>query len=86
MSNTTEESVYGIRRAKLKSSLLAECCYDGSLSVLDVTYVDGKSYRFYDVPESVWLKLEKNGSHGRYFLDEIRERFKRSRIPSLSVD
>ena len=77
----SDPSVTAINRMKLKSSLLAEATYDESVRVLDVIYIEDKGYRFYEVPASEWETFAASDSPGRYFLDTIRKKYRRVRLP-----
>lgn len=70
-----------IRRLPLRSSVLADACYDARVRIMDVVYTDGSSYRFYEVPDDIWSAFCEAESRGRFFMDAIRERFPRSRKP-----
>lgn len=81
MSGLPDSARHPVVRLRLDSSLIAEALYDENVRTLDVHYQDGKAYRHYEVDVSTWAALITAASPGRYFLDFIRERHTRSRIP-----
>lgn len=81
MPITPDSARHPVVHLKFDSSLLAEAYYDENVRILDVRYQDGKAYRHYEVDVSTWAALITAESPGRHFLDHIRERHSRSKIP-----
>ena len=50
--------------------------YDAPRRALEVTFVTGRRYRYFDVPETVADGLAGAFSKGRFFNARIRDRFR----------
>ena len=60
---------------ELQSSVLASADYDDETGELDVTFVSGKTYRYFAVPLAVYAGLLDAASKGQFFNDHIRDAF-----------
>jgi hypothetical protein len=67
-------------RVLVQSSLIAAICYDEALRTLDVELVNGKAYRYFDVPEIAVARLRKGPSVGRVFNETIRDSYQYTEI------
>lgn len=45
------------------------------VEVLDVSFKDGRVYRFYDVPKNVVIAFTKAKSKGRFFTTKIKDNY-----------
>mgnify|MGYP004506480535 FL=1 len=54
-------------RQRVSSSNIASVGYDSVLSILEVEFLNGSVYRYYDVPEILFKGLMSAASHGKYF-------------------
>jgi hypothetical protein len=61
-----------VERIPVVSSSLATVGYDASSSTLDVEFTSGAVYRYYGVSSAEHDGLMSAGSHGRYFVANIR--------------
>lgn len=59
----------------VQSSNLAAVGYDPATLIMTVQFNSGRSYRYKDVPQDVYLALLNAGSAGKYFNDYIKEAF-----------
>jgi hypothetical protein len=57
------------------SSAIAEVEYDTEASRLRVVFTSGAEYEYEDVPQDVYAGLLDADSVGRYFIDNIRDRY-----------
>jgi len=57
------------------SANLAEATYDPDVENLDITFNDGSSYTYMNVPNSVYRALTLSPSAGSYFHRNIKGRF-----------
>jgi hypothetical protein len=62
-----EEPCRYIRRVSVSSSALRSVGYCSSKEILEVQFVRGAVYRYYDVPARFYRDLMGAPSHGRYF-------------------
>jgi hypothetical protein len=69
-----------IRRA-VASSAITSIGYDAEASVLEIEFRNGRTYRYFDVPEFLhrWFMLA--ASKGQYFTQRIDGRFRFEEIP-----
>lgn len=64
-----------MRLEKFDSESIAAAGYDAAGAVLRLRFVDSGTYDYFDVPPQVWAGLRRAESKGRYFHDEIRDRY-----------
>jgi hypothetical protein len=60
----------------VESGLFSSAAYRGSVSQLYLRFHDGKIYRFFDCPVAVYCEFVAAASKGRYFSQQIRNRFR----------
>ena len=63
-----------MNRTPVSSSNIASVGYENG--VLEIAFVDGGVYQYFDVPERVYLGLMSAYSKGRYFHDNIKDRYR----------
>jgi hypothetical protein len=59
----------------MPSSVIRRYSYDEAKHRLDITFVSGEDYSYFDVPEKIVSGLAGARSKGRYFQQHIRDRF-----------
>ena len=72
-----------MKREKVKSSNLASVGYDAEQKFLDVEFVKGGLYRYFDVPEDKFRNMLKAESVGKFFAAEIKNTYSSERINTL---
>jgi hypothetical protein len=60
----------------VESGLFSSAAYRASAQQLYVRFQDGKIYRFFDCPATVYDEFIAAASQGRYFSQQIRNRFR----------
>jgi hypothetical protein len=80
-----------MKRIPVSSSCIASVGYEASRRTLEIEFVHGDLYRYFQVPERVHRALMAAASHGTYYQHSIRdggypyERVKRGvHLPSYS--
>jgi hypothetical protein len=63
-------------RTRVISRTLASIGYDRSTSTLELEFTSGSIYQYFDVPEAIYLQLTGATSRGKYFNQNVRERFR----------
>jgi len=58
------------------SEAIAEIRYDAERSTMLVRFVDGEWYSYFNVPAGVYKAFVAAESHGRFFHDHIRDKFR----------
>ena len=61
------------RMLPVESSLMTDVKYDEKARELDIRFTSGKTYRYFDVPKNVYIRLLGAKSKGEFFNDEIKE-------------
>jgi hypothetical protein len=54
-------------RTPVTSSNLASVGYDPTNRVLEIEFLSGSIYQYFNVPENIYSGLMQAGSHGSYF-------------------
>ena len=69
-----------MQRYTVASSNLASVGYDSATQTLEVEFLSGSVYQYYNVPENIFDLLVQAGSKGRFFHQYIRNAYPYSRI------
>ena len=67
----------------LESKLLAASAYDDGKRILYLRFRSGEVYRYFEFPEEQYRELLDAESRGRYFLNNIRNRYRYERLAEL---
>jgi hypothetical protein len=59
----------------VKSSMMTRVDYDHDSGDLDIRFVGGKTYRYFDVPEDTYEELLDAESKGEFFNEHIKGKF-----------
>lgn len=62
-----------MRRTPVSSSNLESVGYDATQRVLEVAFLNGSVYQYYNVPESVYRGLMLASSHGSYLDSHVKK-------------
>jgi hypothetical protein len=69
-----------MRRTRVSSSNIAEIGYDSGRRILEVLFLNGSAYQYFDVPEAEYNGLMKAGSHGQYLNANIKGKYRYARV------
>jgi hypothetical protein len=69
-----------MNREQVTSSTVASLGYDAGTMTLEVEFVTGFVYQYFDVPEFEYQNLVTAESIGRYFNQNIRNSYRYGRI------
>lgn len=69
-----------MERIRVSSSNLASVGYDPSTQTLEVEFRDGSVYQYSAVSSAVYAHLMSASSHGSYFSQNIRERYRYRKV------
>lgn len=64
-----------MKRASVNSSNLKSVGYDETRETLEIEFLHGDVYRYFDVPKSEYEALMKANSHGKYFVAHIKDNY-----------
>ena len=60
----------------MPSSVIRSFRYEQPSHTLAITFVSGRRYRYFDVPETLAEAMETARSKGEFFNEKIRDRFR----------
>ncbi|SCW67401.1 KTSC domain-containing protein [Sphingobium faniae] len=60
----------------MPSTVIRRFDYDASAHMLDIQFVSGRRYRYFDVPEKVMERMRAAPSKGRFFNARVRGRYR----------
>ncbi len=69
-----------MQRYSVASSNLASVGYDDVTQTLEIEFLSGSIYQYYNVPEDMYKQIMGAGSKGRFFHQYIRNAYPYSRI------
>lgn len=69
-----------MNRTQVQSSTIASVGYDADNNLLEIEFRKGGTYQYYDVPEYQYSNLMSADSLGKYFVANIRNVYRCSRI------
>lgn len=59
----------------MPSTVIARISYNPETQVLEITYVSGEVYAYYNVPDATYTELMKARSKGRFLNQVIKKTF-----------
>lgn len=59
----------------VSSSAIRAVGYDAATRRMKITFIEGHTYDFCNVPEPVFVALLRSASKGRYYNDYIKDRY-----------
>ncbi|EQA98963.1 KTSC domain-containing protein [Sphingobium baderi] len=59
----------------MPSTVIRRFDYDASVHALDIQFVSGRRYRYFDVPEEIVERMRVAPSKGRFFNARVRDRY-----------
>jgi hypothetical protein len=62
-----------MNRDQVSSSNLASVGYDAQTQTLEIEFLNGSIYQYFNVPEGIYSGLMSASSHGRYFDSYIKK-------------
>ncbi len=69
-----------MQRQHVSSSNIDSIGYDAGLGVLEIEFLDGGIYRYYNVPESIYVGIMNAPSCGRYFHQRVKDVFNSTKV------
>jgi hypothetical protein len=67
---------FRLAMVQVESEAIEEIGYDAGRSILFVRFAHGGRYRYFEVPHEVCEAFVSADSHGRYFHEHIRDRYR----------
>ena len=69
-----------MQRYSVASSNLASVGYDAATQTLEVEFLSGSKYQYYNVSENMYSQLMEVGSKGRFFHQYIRNSYPYTKV------
>lgn len=69
-----------MERAPVESSNIVSIGYDSDNETLEIEFLNGSIYQYYDVPEYVFQELMSASSHGSYLAANIKGTYSYSKV------
>lgn len=69
-----------MRRSTVAPSKLASVGYDCETETLEVEFLNGSIYQYYNFPEQMYARLMQEGSKGKFLYSYIRNAYPYSRV------
>ena len=69
-----------MNRQAVSSSNIASIGYDANSQTLEIEFLNGGVYQYFDVPQYVYEDLMNAGSHGQYLARNIKGVYRYSKI------
>lgn len=69
-----------MERVQVDSSNIASIGYDQDNSTLEIEFIKGGVYQYYDVPSYVYEEIMSASSHGVYFSKNIKGTYNYSQV------
>lgn len=64
----------------VESSTIQAVGYDETTSTLEVVFNSSKTYRYFEVPKTVYLELMESDSKGSYMLSDVINSFPNEQV------
>jgi hypothetical protein len=65
-----------MNREQVQSSMITSVGYDAQTAILEIEFRNGRTYRYFDVPEFLYRGFVLAASKGQYFSRRIDSRFR----------
>lgn len=69
-----------MNRTRVTSSNIAEIGYDEATSTLEVAFLNGSVYQYFDVPKRISDGLMQASSHGEYLAQYVKGYYRYSKV------
>lgn len=69
-----------MERQSVRSSNISSIGYDEINEILEIEFLSGGIYQYLDVPVYVYEELIDADSHGKYFNEHIKDKYKTKKI------
>ncbi|HET7001923.1 MAG TPA: KTSC domain-containing protein [Puia sp.] len=69
-----------MKRDSVQSSNIASIGYDEKSETLEIEFLNGGVYQYFDVPQTIYAGIMSADSHGQYLAQNIKGRFRFSKV------
>lgn len=65
---------------EFSSSNVARISYDSTNSTLEVEFLNGSIYQYYDVASNIWEDFKNAGSKGQFIHQQLKGQYRYARV------
>ena len=69
-----------MKRESVESSNIASIGYDEASHTLEIEFLNGNVYQYFDVPKNIYEGIMKASSHGEYLASQIKGNYRYSKV------
>lgn len=69
-----------MQRKDVSSSMIRSIGHDAATSVLEIEFLNGAVWQYFNFSESSWYEFESTASHGKYFHANIKGSYPESQV------
>lgn len=69
-----------MERQKVNSSNIDSIGYDSNSMILEIAFLSGGTYQYFNVPKSIFDGIMSASSHGSYFHQYIKEKYSYQKV------
>jgi len=69
-----------MERKNIESTMIRSIGFDPESSILEIEFISGAIWQYFDFPESEWYEFENTESQGKYFNREILNQYTESQV------
>lgn len=69
-----------MERESVTSSNISSIGYDSDSETLEIEFLNGSMYQYFDIPEQVYQELMAADSHGKYLARNIKGNYRYSKV------
>ncbi len=69
-----------MERQSVTSSNIASIGYDNESETLEIEFLNGTLYQYFDIPEHIYEELISADSHGKYLAQNIKGNYRYSKV------
>lgn len=69
-----------MKRQSVESSNIASIGYDEASQTLEIEFLNGGVYQYFDVPKQVYEDMMSASSHGQYLAQSIKGNYRYSKV------
>lgn len=77
---TMREAVYKMERKAVSSSTIGSIGYDAKTLTLEIEFINGTIYQYFDIAESVHTEFVSSASHGQFFNTQIKGHYRYAKL------
>ncbi|NYT74957.1 KTSC domain-containing protein [Halomonas sp. QX-2] len=69
-----------MKKVQVESSNIASIGYDADSETLEIEFLNGSVYQYYNIPENIYDGIMSAASHGGYLASNIKGQYSYSKV------